>query len=69
MAQNRGRQPARRSYSGHRNGGMPGWAWLLIGALLAALLFLFVPRFMNKQDGGFFIPTPNPDAERFASSD
>lgn len=69
MAQNRGRQPARRSYSGHRNGGMPGWAWLLIGALLAALLFLFVPRFMNKQDGGFFKPTPNPDAQPIASSD
>lgn len=68
MAQNRGRQPARRNYNNNRNAGMPGWAWLLIGALIAALLFLFVPRFLNKEDGGFFKPKPNPDAQPISSS-
>ena len=68
MAQNRGRQPARRNYNNNRNAGMPGWAWLLIGALIAALLFLFVPRFMNKDEGGFFKPQPNPDAQPISSS-
>lgn len=62
MSQNRGRRPARRTSNNARSAGMPGWAWLLIGALIAALLFLFVPRFLNKEEGGFFKPTPNPDA-------
>lgn len=68
MSQNRGRRPARRTSNTSRNAGMPGWAWLLIGALIAALLFLFVPRFLNKEEGGFFKPTPNPDAQPLPST-
>ena len=64
MAARRGKSQARRS--GGRNNGLPGWAWLVIGVLLAIVVILAAPRFMGDKSGdsGFFRigPQPNPDA-------
>lgn len=66
MAARRGRSQARRNTGG---GGLPGWAWLLLGAVLATVLVLWVPKLMDRGDGdGFFRPTPNPDAQPAPSS-
>ncbi|HLT44653.1 MAG TPA: SPOR domain-containing protein [Luteimonas sp.] len=66
MAARRGRSQARRNTGG---GGLPGWAWLLLGAVLATVLVLWVPKLMDRGDGdGFFRPTPNPDAQPATSS-
>ena len=61
MAARRGKSQARRNQSN----GLPGWAWLVVGALVTLLAVLTVPRFL-KSDGsgdGFFRPKPNPDAQ------
>lgn len=43
---------------------MPGWAWLVMGVLLTLVVVIGAPRLMKgKGDGGFFKPTPNPDAK------
>ncbi|MGG6462303.1 SPOR domain-containing protein [Solilutibacter silvestris] len=65
MAQQRGRSQARRSGGGGSGGsGMPGWAWLVMGVLLTLVVVIGAPRLMKaKGDGGFFKPTPNPDAK------
>jgi len=57
----RGKSQARRSGSG---GSLPGWVWLLIGALLALVLVLLAPRYFksSSRDDGFFRPRPNADA-------
>ncbi len=62
MAARRGKTQARRNGGG--SGGLPGWAWLVLGVVLALLAVLVVPRFF-KPDGedGFFRPRPNPDAQ------
>ena len=66
MAARRGRSQARRNTG---RGGLPGWAWLLLGAVLATVLVLWVPKLMDRGDGdGFFRPTPNPDAQPATSS-
>lgn len=59
MAARRGKSQAKRNGSG----GLPGWAWLVIGVLLTLLAVLLLPRYL-KSDGsdGFFRPKPNPDA-------
>ena len=43
---------------------MPGWAWLILGVVIALLAVLVAPRFL-KSDGndGFILPRPNPDAQ------
>lgn len=46
MAARRGKSQARRTSS--RNSGMPGWAWLIIGILLAVVAMLALPRFLGK---------------------
>ena len=60
MAAKRGKSQARRNSST----GVPGWAWLIAGLALGAILILAAPRFL-KSDGtdGFFRPRPNPDAK------
>lgn len=64
MAQQRGRSQARRSGGGGGGSGMPGWAWLVIGVVLTLGVVIGAPRLMKaKGDGGFFKPTPNPDAK------
>lgn len=66
MAARRGRSQARRSGGG--SNGLPGWAWLVIGVLLAIVVVLAAPKFMGAKDGesGFFrigAPHANPDAQ------
>ena len=60
MAAKRGKSQARRNSSA----GVPGWAWLIAGLVLGAILIVATPRFL-KSDGadGFFRPQPNPDAK------
>lgn len=66
MAARRGKSQAKRNASG----GLPGWAWLVIGILLTLLAVLLVPRYLKSDSGdGFFRPKPNPDALPAAVSD
>lgn len=66
MAARRGKSQAKRNASG----GLPGWAWLVIGVLLTLLAVLLVPRYLKSDGGdGFFRPKPNPDALPAAVSD
>lgn len=60
--QRRGKTQARRS-GGNGAGGLPGWAWLVIGIALTLLVVLAAPKLFKGGDGGFFRPTPNPDAQ------
>lgn len=67
MAVKRGKSQARRN-SGNR-GGMPGWAWLVLGVLITLAAVLFLPRYLKGGDGdGFFRPHANPDARPVAES-
>jgi cell division protein FtsN len=68
VAVKRGRSQARRS--GGNRGGLPGWAWMVLGIVLTIVVVLAAPRFL-KGDGedGFFRPRPNPDARPAISSD
>lgn len=66
MAARRGKSQAKRNASG----GLPDWAWLVIGILLTLLAVLLVPRYLKSDSGdGFFRPKPNPDALPAAVSD
>jgi cell division protein FtsN len=67
VAVKRGKSQARRN-SGNR-GGMPGWAWLVLGVLITLAAVLFLPRYLKSGDGdGFFRPHANPDAQPVAES-
>lgn len=69
MAVKRGKSQARRN--GGSTGGMPGWAWLVLGVVITLGVVLFAPKLL-KSDGadGFIRPKPNPDAQpAVASSD
>ncbi len=68
MAARRGKSQARRN-SGN-TGGLPGWAWLILGIVIALLAMLALPR-LFKSDGsdGFILPRPNPDAQPSSASD
>lgn len=66
MAAKRGKSQARRN-PGNR-GGLPGWAWLVLGVVLTVAVVLAVPRFLHGDGGdGFFRPKPNPDAQPAAT--
>ncbi|MDE2408188.1 MAG: SPOR domain-containing protein [Xanthomonadaceae bacterium] len=61
MAARRGKSQAKRNSSG----GLPGWAWLVIGVLVTLLAVILVPRFLKHDGGNDFLrigPKPNPDA-------
>ena len=58
MAAKRRQTQARRNGGG--GGSMPGWAWLVIGVVLAAGLFLMAPKFLG--DGGGFFRASTDDA-------
>jgi cell division protein FtsN len=61
MAARRGKSQARRN---HGNGGLPGWAWLVLGIVLTVVVVLAAPRLLRSDSGdGFFRPKPNPDAQ------
>jgi len=67
MAARRGRSQARRN--GGNSGGLPGWAWLVLGVLLTLLAMLVLPRyFKSGGDAPFFRPQPNPDAQPVVSA-
>jgi len=63
----RGKSQARRS--GH-GGSLPGWVWLLIGAVLALVLVMVAPKYLKSErgDDGFFRPRPNPAAQPVISA-
>jgi len=68
MAAKRGKSQARRNSA--NTGGLPGWAWLILGIIIALGAVLVAPRFL-KPDGndGFIRPRPNPDAQPAAAND
>ena len=67
MAAKRGKSQARRNASARQ--GLPGWAWLVLGILLALGAVLLAPKFMKSETGdGFFRPRPNPDAQPAAEA-
>ena len=66
MAAKRGKSQARRN-SG-RDGGLPGWAWLVLGVLLTIAVVMAAPRLLKSGGGdGFFRPKPTPDAQPAAT--
>ena len=68
MAAKRGKSQARRN-SGN-SGGLPGWAWLVLGIVLTLAVILMAPKLMKPGGGdGFFRPKPNPDAKPAPTSD
>jgi cell division protein FtsN len=68
VAARRGKSQARRN-SGN-SGGLPGWAWLVLGIVIALVAVLAAPRLL-KPGGkdGFILPRPNPDARPAAASE
>lgn len=60
MAARRNKNQARRNGG---NNGTPGWMWLIVGAVLAAVAFLVVPGLLKKDGFDPLKPTPNPDAQ------
>lgn len=68
MAARRGKSQARRN-SGN-GGGLPGWAWMVLGIVLTVGVILAAPRFLKGDgDDGFFRPRANPDAQPMASAE
>ncbi|MEO6264389.1 MAG: SPOR domain-containing protein [Luteimonas sp.] len=67
MAARRGKSQARRN-SGD-TGGLPGWAWMVLGIALTIAVVLAAPKFLKSEGSdGFFRPRPNPDAQPAAAS-
>ncbi len=68
MAARRGKSQARRNSGG--SGGLPGWAWMVLGIVLTVGVILAAPKLL-KRDGedGFFRPRANPDAQPVAAAD
>ena len=61
MAVKKGRSQARRN-SGN-SGGLPGWAWMVLGIVVTLAAVLAVPRLLKSDgDDGFYRPRANPDA-------
>ena len=60
MAAKRGKSQARRNSGG--DSGLPGWAWMVLGILLAVVAILVAPKYFKSSGDGFFRPQPNPDA-------
>ena len=65
MAARRGKSQARRN----GGNGLPGWAWMIIGIVLALAAVLLLPRYLKSEgNDGFFRPQPNPDAQPSVSA-
>lgn len=69
MAAKRGKSQAKRNNG--NSGALPGWAWMVLGILLAVVVILVAPKYLKSDGDGFFRPQPNPDAQPapVASSD
>ena len=66
MAAKRGKSQARRNTGSQ--GGLPGWAWLVLGIVLTIAVVMIAPRFLRSSGSdGFFRPSPNPDAQPAAT--
>jgi cell division protein FtsN len=61
VAAKRGKSQARRNSGG--DSGLPGWAWMVLGILLAVVAILVAPKYFKSSGDGFFRPQPNPDAQ------
>jgi cell division protein FtsN len=67
VAVKRGRSQARRS--GGNSGGLPGWAWMVLGIVLTIVVVLAAPKLLKSTgEDGFFRPRPNPDAKPAVSA-
>ncbi|UNK48106.1 SPOR domain-containing protein [Lysobacter sp. S4-A87] len=66
MAARRGKTQAKRNQG--NGGGLPGWAWMVLGILLAVVVILVAPKYLKSGGDGFFRPQPNPDARPAAVS-
>ena len=66
MAAKRGKSQARRNSGG--DSGLPGWAWMVLGILLAVVAILVAPKYFKSGGDGFFRPQPNPDAQPATAS-
>ena len=66
MAAKRGKSQAKRNSGG--DGSLPGWAWMVLGILLAVVVILVAPKYLKSDGDGFFRPQPNPDARPAAVS-
>lgn len=62
MAARRGKSQARRN-AGSSGGGLPGWAWLVLGVVLTIVVVLAAPKVLKSDGNDFFRPQPNPDAQ------
>ena len=68
MAARRGKSQARRNNG--NSGGLPGWAWMILGIVLTIVVVLAAPKYLKSDGGdGFFRPKPDPDAQPAAASD
>src|SRR5690606_39505085 len=60
MAARRGKSQARRN----DGNGLPGWAWMSLGIVIALVAVLVVPRYLKSEgNDGFFRPQPNTAAQ------
>jgi cell division protein FtsN len=66
VAARRGKSQAKRNSGG--DSGLPGWAWMILGVLLAVVVILVAPKYLKSDGDGFFRPQPNPDAEPVKSN-
>lgn len=61
----RGKSQARRS-----GGGLPGWAWLVLGIVIALAAVLLAPKLLKPEGrDGFILPRPDPDAQPAVARD
>jgi cell division protein FtsN len=66
VAARRGKTQAKRNQG--NSSGLPGWAWMVLGILLAVVVILVAPKYLKSGGDGFFRPQPNPDARPAAVS-
>jgi cell division protein FtsN len=65
MAARRGKSQARRNDSGS----LPGWAWMILGIVIALVAVLVIPRYLKPDaTDRFFRPQPNPAAQPAVSA-
>ena len=61
MAARRGKSQARRN--GGNSGGLPGWAWLVLGVVITIIVVMVAPKLLKGDGDGFLRPHANPDAQ------
>jgi len=66
VAARRGKTQARRN---HGQGGLPGWAWMVLGIVLTAAVVLLAPKWLKSDGDGLWRPQPNPDARPARAAD